>query len=219
VAHEAIELTKRFLGSEGRVNYDGEAFQAADFPALGVDVPVYHAALGEANRRVVARLCDGWIPHNVPFPDLREQFDYVAEHARAADRDPDGITVAPYVPAAVADDPDEACDAIRSHVAYYVGNGKGYERAVAGRFPDETAEVAAYWRGDGRERDREAATGAVTDEMVAALGVAGAPEDAREQLREVAAIDVVDRPLVSVPQNASPKLSERTVKELSPERL
>jgi alkanesulfonate monooxygenase SsuD/methylene tetrahydromethanopterin reductase-like flavin-dependent oxidoreductase (luciferase family) len=219
VAHEAIELTKAFLAGEGRVNYDGESFSAADFPALDHEVPVYHAALGDANRRVVARLCDGWIPHNVPFPDLDEGFDYIAERAAEAGRDPDDIVVAPYVPAAVSDDADEARDAVRSHIAYYVGNGKGYERAVAERFPDEASEIAAHWRGDGRERDREAAAGAVTDEMVAALGVAGTPEEAREGLRAVAAMDVIDRPLVAVPQNASPTLSERTVAELAPDRL
>jgi alkanesulfonate monooxygenase SsuD/methylene tetrahydromethanopterin reductase-like flavin-dependent oxidoreductase (luciferase family) len=216
-AHEAIELTKAFLGSSGRVEYEGEAFSVADFPALGADVPVYHAALGKVNRRVVARLCDGWLPHNVPFPDLPEAFDYIADHAEEADRDPDDIVVAPYVPSAAAEDPADARDEIRSHVAYYVGNGEGYRRAVAERFPGEAAEVAAYWRGDGRERDRSAAAEAVTDEMVEALGVAGTVDEVREQFAEIEAMDVVDRPLVSVPQNASSALAERTMEALAPD--
>jgi alkanesulfonate monooxygenase SsuD/methylene tetrahydromethanopterin reductase-like flavin-dependent oxidoreductase (luciferase family) len=216
-AHETIELTKAFLGSSGRVKYDGQVFEVADFPALGADIPVYHAALGKANRRVVARLCDGWIPHMVPFPDIQDQFEYVEEHADEADRDPDDIVVAPYVPSAVAEDPSEARGEIRSHVAYYVGNGKGYERAVAQRFPEEASEVAAYWRGDGVERDREAAAAAVTDEMVAALGVAGTPAAAREQFREIESIEAVHRPMVSIPQSASPALAERTMAELAPD--
>jgi alkanesulfonate monooxygenase SsuD/methylene tetrahydromethanopterin reductase-like flavin-dependent oxidoreductase (luciferase family) len=218
-AHETIELTKRFLGDGGRVEYDGHVFEVADFPSLDADVPVYHAALGKANRRVVARLADGWMPHNVPFPDLAESFEYVAEHAREAGRDPDDISVAPYVPAAVDDDAAEARDAVRGHLAYYVGSGRGYERAVATRFPDEAAQVAAHWRGDGRERDRAAAKGAVTDEMVEALGVAGTPETAREQLRELLRMEIMDEPLVAIPQNASKEMVDRTVEELSPERL
>lgn len=218
-AHETIELAKRFLGDGGRVEYDGEVFDVADFPSLDVDVPVYHAALGKANRRVVARLADGWMPHNVPFPDLKESFEYVAEHAREAGRDPDDIAVAPYVPAAVADDADEARDAVRGHLAYYVGSGKGYERAVATRFPEEAGEIAAHWRGDGRERDRGAAKGTVTDEMIGALGVAGTPETARDQLRALLEMDAVDEPLIAVPQNASKGMVDRTVEELSPERL
>ena len=213
-AHETIELTKRFLGGDGRVEYDGEAFQVADFPSLGADVPVYHAALGKANRRVVARLCDGWIPHNVPFPDLAESFDYVAHHAREADRDPDDVTVAPYVPACVSDDGSEARRMVREHIAYYVGNGEGYERAVAGRFPDEAERVAERWRSG----ERGEAADAVTDGMVAALGVAGTPDEAREQLRDVAGMDVVDRPLLTIPNSAG-HLAERTLEELAPERF
>jgi alkanesulfonate monooxygenase SsuD/methylene tetrahydromethanopterin reductase-like flavin-dependent oxidoreductase (luciferase family) len=218
-AHETIELTKQFLAGEGRVDYDGEVFHTADFPSLDTEVPVYHAALGKANRRVVARLADGWMPHNVPFPDLEDSFEYVAEHAREAGRDPEEISVSPYVPAAVSDDPDEARDAVRGHIAYYVGSGEGYERAVATRFPDEAGEIAAHWRGDGRERDRGAAKGVVTDEMIEALGVAGTPETARERLGEVLALDVIDEPMIAVPQNASAEMVERTVEELSPERL
>src|SRR6056297_994113 len=179
-AHEAIAIAKRYLSTDDeRVTYDGQIFEVADFPPLGVDVPIYHAALGPANRRVVARLADGWIPHNVPFPDLDDAFAEIEETAREADRDPSQITVAPYVPAAVSEeDPEAARDAIRGHVAYYVGSGEGYRRAVAQRFPDDAATVADHWRGG----DREAATAAVTDEMVEALGVAGSPSAAREQL-------------------------------------
>jgi 5,10-methylenetetrahydromethanopterin reductase len=129
-------------------------FHAADFSSLGADVPIYHAALEAANRRVVARPCDGWIPHNIPFPELSDAFEYIAEHAEENGRNEEEITVAPYVPAAVADDSAVARDAIRGHIAYYVGSGSGYERAVASRFPDEAERVVAEWR-DG---NRSAAT-------------------------------------------------------------
>jgi alkanesulfonate monooxygenase SsuD/methylene tetrahydromethanopterin reductase-like flavin-dependent oxidoreductase (luciferase family) len=210
-AHETIELTKAFLGDGGAVEYDGEVFDVADFPSLGADVPIYHAALGEANRRVVARLCDGWIPHNVPFPDLQNAYEYVEEQMDAADRDAD-VDVAPYVPAAVDDDPEAARDVVRGHVAYYVGNGRGYEEAVAQRFPDGASAVAEAWR-DG---NRGEAAGNVTDEMVEALGVAGTPEQAREQFREIAGIDCVTRPIVTIPSNADDETARRTIEELAP---
>jgi len=210
-AHETIELTKAFLDADGRVEYDGEVFDVQDFPSLDVDVPIYHAALGEANRRVVARLCDGWIPHNVPFPELDDAYAYITDVMAEAGRDA-AIDVAPYVPAAVDDDPSAARDAIRGHVAYYVGNGRGYENAVAERFPDGAAAVADAWR-DG---NREAAAERVTDEMVEALGVAGTPEQAREQFRAVAGIDCVTRPMVTIPSNASDEMAERTIEELAP---
>ena len=212
-SHEVIEVVKAYLSDvDERVAYEGEVISVQDFDTLGRDVPVFHAAMGPANRRVVARLADGWIPHNIPFPNLGDAFDYIADHAREADRDPDDVTVAPYVPAAVSDDdPDAARDAIRGHVAYYVGNGEGYRKAVAERFPDEADAVAGNWR----EGDRDAAKATVTDEMVAGLGVAGTTEQAREQL---AALQdgPVDIPIVTVPRQAA-DLAMETVQALAPE--
>ena len=211
-AHETIELIRRFTRGEGPVDYDGELFEVADFPSLEHEVPVYGAALGPANRRVVGRLCDGWMPHNVPFPELDDAFETVAETAREAGRDPDEITVAPYVPTAVADDEAEARDAVRGHVAYYVGSGEGYERAVASSFPEETERVAGAWR----EGDRGAARAAVTDEMVDALGVAGTPDTAPEALDRLFEETPIDRPILVAPSSA-PKLAMETVEVMAPE--
>ncbi len=211
-AHETIELTREFLAGDGRVDYEGEVFSVQDFPALGVEVPIYHAALGPANCRVVARLADGWLPHLVPYDDLGTAFEPIAEHARAAGRDPAAITVAPYVIAAVDDDPTVARDAVRRHVAYYVGSGAGYRRAVAARFPEAAETIPGAWAAG--ERDR--AAGSVTDEMVDALSVAGTPEAARERLAAIRALPAVDRPILVVPTNAFDALGERTIEALAP---
>ena len=210
--HETTAVTKRYLQETGRVTYDGECFEVADFPALGRDVPVYTAALGPATRRATGRTADGWLPHNVPLSRLATAFETIAEAATEVGRDPDDITTVPYIPCAVAEDPATARDAIRGHVAYYVGNGEGYRRAV-GQVYDAADDVANAWR-DG---DREGAREAVTDEMVADLGVAGTPDQAREQLAELEAMDVVDASLVVVPNGVSQQLKNDTVDALSPE--
>ncbi|MFB6196870.1 MAG: LLM class flavin-dependent oxidoreductase, partial [Halobacteriaceae archaeon] len=124
------------------------------------------------------------------------------------------IDVAPYVPAAVSEDPEVAKATIRGHIAYYVGNGRGYERAVAQRFPDAAAAVASAWR----EGDREGAINRVTDDMVAALGVAGRPNTAREQFQAIADIECVTRPMVTIPTNADDAMVERTIETLAPSR-
>ncbi|MFD1632562.1 LLM class flavin-dependent oxidoreductase [Haloplanus ruber] len=210
--HETAELVAALAGGSGRVDYDGETVSVADVPALDSDVPVYTAALGPAARRATGRVADGWLPHNVPFQNLAEAFETVAATAREAGRDPDSITVAPYVPAVVDDDPAVARDAIRDHLAYYVGSGEGYRRAVATVFPDAAERVAAAWA-DG---DRDAARAAVTAEMVDALGVAGRPETARERFHEVASLGVVDHPIVVIPDGVDDATAERTVAALAP---
>lgn len=210
--HETTELVTEFLRGTGRVSYEGELFEVSDFPALGADVPVYAAALGPANRRATGRTADGWLPHNIPFGTLEEAFETIAETARERGRAPGEIAVAPYIPAAVSDDPAQARAAIRGHVAYYVGSGAGYRRAVAAEFP-AAAEIAAAWQSGNRDAAREQ----VTDEMVAELGVAGRPTEAREQLHAVADLAIVDEPLVVVPNGAPQEMKEQTVRALAPD--
>lgn len=212
--HETTELVREFLQGSDRVSYEGELFEVADFPALETDVPVYTAALGPATRRATGRTAEGWLPHNIPFEDLSDAFETVAETARESGRDPETIDVAPYIPSAVSKDPSRARDVIRGHLAYYVGSGEGYRRAVANRFPDGAEAVAEAWRAGDREQAREE----VTDEMVAALGVAGTPTEAREQFETIASYDVIDEPLVVIPGGTPQEIKELTVETLSPKQ-
>ncbi len=211
--HETTELARAFLRGDDRVEYSGDLFDVADFPALGADVPVYTAALGPANSRATGRTADGWLPHNIPFTDLGDRFETVAEAARDAGRDPDDIAVAPYVPSAVTDDPADAYDLVAGHLAYYVGSGEGYRRAVASAFPEAADEIAEAWRSG----DRDAARAAVSHDMVDALGVAGTPETASEKLAEVAAVDVVDEPIVVLPAGTDEATTEQTVETMAPQ--
>lgn len=210
--HETVELIQRFTRGEGRVNYSGEIFDVADFPALDAEVSVYNAALGEANRRVTGRLCDGWIPHNIPFTHLDETFDSIRAAAEDADRDPGDITVAPYVPTAVSQDPAEARAALRGHIAYYVGSGEGYRRAVGIGFPDEADAIAEAWRGGDRETAREA----VSASMLEALGIAGTEDEARDQLRSLLSDSIIDEPIIVPPASLNHEAVERTVSAVAP---
>ena len=212
--HEVVELVRALTAADGDVAYEGELFSVSGYPSLDRPVPIYNAALGPSNRRATGRLCDGWLPFNVPFPDLGDAFETIADAARAAGRDADDVEVVPWVAAAVSDDGDEARFAIRQNVASYVGNFAAYRNAV-GEHYDEVDRIAARWEAG----DRDAAARAVTDEMVAALGVAGTPEEARAGLREIVDEPVVDVPVISVPRTVDEDAARRTVEELSPSNL
>jgi alkanesulfonate monooxygenase SsuD/methylene tetrahydromethanopterin reductase-like flavin-dependent oxidoreductase (luciferase family) len=211
--HETGEIVRAFTSGDGRVNYDGELFDLADFPAMDADVAVDVAALGSANRRATGRVADGWLPHNIPFSELGDAFETVAETAEAAGRDSDAIRTMPYVPSVVDDDPEAARAAIRGHVAYYVGSGEGYRRAVARRFPEAAEEIAEAWRSG----DRGDARAAVTDEMVADLGIAGTGAQARERLTEVVESAAMDEPIIVVPDSADAETAARTLEALAPD--
>ncbi|MDG5821470.1 LLM class flavin-dependent oxidoreductase [Natronococcus sp. A-GB7] len=211
-AHETIEVIQAILAGDEPVDYDGELISVNGVPPVDRDVPIYHAALGPANRRVVGRLCDGWMPHNIPFSGLENAFETVEETAREADRNPDEITIAPYVPAAVSEDETEAYDAVRGHIAYYAGSADSYRDAIGTVFPNRAERVADAWRNG----DRSEATELVTDEMVHELGVAGTPEAARQRLRDLVSETPVDQPLLTIPEQAADDLAESTMGALAP---
>lgn len=213
--HETIELVKRFTAAGEPFTYEGEVFEGVGADPLDVDVPVYNAALGEANRRATGRLADGWLPYNIPLPAIEGAFETVADAAREAGRDPDDIEVTPWVPAAVSDDPGEALELLRGTLARYIGGFRddAYKNAVAQRFPDAAGTVAELWRAG----DRDAAREAVTDEMVHALGIAGTPRTARDRLEELIGTTTIDTAIVSVPTAADGRVVERTVESLAPD--
>lgn len=213
--HETVELVQAFTRTDDRVSYSGELFEVSGFRSLDRPFPIYNAAIGAANRRATGRLCDGWLPHLVPFSRLEESFETVATAADGADRDPTEITVAPYLPAAVSEDVARARDAVARHVAFYVGSSDSFRRAVAAAFPDEAGTVASLWDNG----EREAAIDEVTDAMLADLSVHGTPAEARTRLQAVLDLDVVDVPLVALPAGVEESLVERTVRELAPRHL
>lgn len=211
--HETAAVLRQVLGGDEPVSYDGELLSVAAVPPLDADVPLYNAGLGPANRRATGRLFDGWLPHNVPLPTLDEAFEVVGDAAQSAGRDPDAISVAPYVPTAVATDDATAREQVRAHLAYYVGSGSGYRRAVATRFPSAATEIADRWAAGEREAARAAVTGAMIDD----LGIAGTPEAARERFRGLAERAIVDEPIVVPAGRPDADRVWRTLEALAPD--
>jgi alkanesulfonate monooxygenase SsuD/methylene tetrahydromethanopterin reductase-like flavin-dependent oxidoreductase (luciferase family) len=214
---ETISFLRELLGESEEISYESDLFEVSGFPPLAVDVPIYSAALGPANRRVTGRVSDGWMPYNVPFGDLEDAFETIGTAARKDGRDPDDIAVVPYVSAVVDDDPEVARDVIRSNIASYIGDfsDDSYKNAVGDDFAEQADHIAEAWR----RGDEDEARAAVSDEMVDALGIAGTPETARETVRAVRDRDLIDELLISVPHPVDPETADRTVRELAPTKL
>ncbi len=213
--HEAIEIVKLLTSGSDSVSYDGEIFSVDDYPAFDEPVPVYNAALGEANRRATGRVADGWLPYVFPISKLDEAFETIARTAREAGRDPADIRVTPQILAAVDDDPEVAKDHVREYVAMYLGGLPNYRHALAEWYPDESKAVGAAWEDGGLD----AAMGVVSDELLFEFGVAGTPDTARDQLRDIVNHDIIDTPILYVPRSVPTDARDRTIKELNPTTL
>lgn len=213
--HEAIEIVKQLTSGSESVSYDGEIFSVDDYPAFDAPVPVYNAALGEANRRATGRVADGWLPYVFPVSKLDEAFETIEQTAEAAGRDPSEIRVTPQILAAVNDDPAVAKDHVREYVAMYLGGLPNYRHALAEWYPEESEAIGAAWNDGGLD----AAMDAVSDDLLYEFGVAGTTETAQAQLRDIIDHPTIDTPILYVPRSVPADARDRTINDLQPSNL
>ena len=108
-----------------------------------------------------------------------EARDRIAAGAARAGRGTAAIEITSLLPASVSSDREAALAAARPGLAFYAGFFPRYNRLIAeSGFPDEAAAVARAWAAG----DAAGAARAVTDEMIAATGIAGTPDECRERL-------------------------------------
>jgi alkanesulfonate monooxygenase SsuD/methylene tetrahydromethanopterin reductase-like flavin-dependent oxidoreductase (luciferase family) len=124
-------------------------------------------------------IADGIILTRSTFATAAQVRERLAEGAKRAGRDPNGIAITSLLPTAVGASRKEALDALRPGLAFYAGFFPRYNRMMAEHgFRDEAAAIAAAWaRGD-----RKAAERAVSDALIDATSVAGTPQQCRERI-------------------------------------
>lgn len=210
---ETIEIVRAIVRNE-RVDYDGEVFSLDDyargFDTVREDVPVFNAALGATNRRLTGEYADGWLPVHVPRREFAEQVSEVEAAARAAGRDADDVTVAPYVVACVDEDAEAARGHVRDLLSFYLGALEYYGHVFTRLgFADAVEAVREAWA-DG---DRAEAARRVPDALLDEVAVAGTPAEGRRRLREYRELGA-DVPVV-YPPPAPRDVVETTVEELA----
>lgn len=85
------------------------------------DIPVYLAALGPKNLRLVGEIADGWLGIFHDPQTAAPTLGAITDAARAAGRDPGAIDICVTVPVSVDDDPQVAADRVRGYAALYLG--------------------------------------------------------------------------------------------------
>lgn len=185
---EVVELDGEFYrlplpGGTGQ----GKALRPTVHP-LRADLPIMLAAEGPRNTALAAEIADGWLP---AFISPRLSDTYAARlregfaHRPASASPAEAFEVCAGVPVALADDVEKAADALRPHLALYVG-GMGsattnFHRGAIEQLGHDTAvaEIVRRWV-DG---DKAGAAAAVPTELVLDVALAGNPAQLREQLR------------------------------------
>jgi F420-dependent oxidoreductase-like protein len=189
---EYIEIVRAALrrevvehhGEHYRIPYDGPGATGLGKPLklmlrpLRAEIPIYLAAIGPKNVALAAEIADGWLPMLV----VPERFDEAFGPSLAGARD--GFEIAAGVNVLVGDDVQALRDALKPHIALYVGGmgakGQNFYNSLVSRYgwEAEAAQIQElYLAGNPR-----AAIAAVPDELVDALALVGPKERIRDRL-------------------------------------
>ncbi len=175
VAHE---------GEHYRIPWDGQGTTGLGKPLklmlrpLRAEIPIYLAALGPKNVALAAEIADGWLPIFV----APERFDDAFGPSLAAA--PPDFEIAATASVFIGDDVAALRDALRPHVALYVGGmgakGRNFYNSLVRRYGwEEEAEQIQELYLAGRQRE---AIAAVPDELVDAVSLIGPTERIAERL-------------------------------------
>jgi len=177
---EAVE----HRGEHYRIPYDGPGATGLGKPLrlmlrpLRADIPIYLAAIGPKNVALATEIADGWLPL---FVDPER---FAAAFGESVAGAPAGFEIAATVSVLVGDDVQALRDALKPHIALYVGGmgskGKNFYNSLVSRYgwEAEAARIQELYLG-GRQRE---AIAAVPDELVDAVSLVGPKERIRNRL-------------------------------------
>ncbi|WP_254522200.1 LLM class flavin-dependent oxidoreductase [Natrinema caseinilyticum] len=212
---ETIDVVEQVLSGE-TVSHDGTSFQLDGFRFRAEQetdgIPVYVGALGASNVRMSGALADGWMPIFVPRPRIEALYEEFAESATQRGRDPETLSVAPNTVAAISEDGTRARQAVRHHIAFYVGAmGDFYHRTLSEAGFERNADaIREAWQESGPEAAAETISDSVIDETT----IAGTPRQAHEQLDSFAETPA-DEIHLFFPRAAGTDLMESTIDHLA----
>ena len=171
-------------GDHYRIPWDGPGATGLGKPLklmlrpLRAEIPIYLAALGPKNVALAAEIADGWLPI---FVDPERFGDAFGPSLAAA---PPDFEIAATASVLVGDDVEALRDALRPHVALYVGGmgakGRNFYNSLVRRYgwEDEAERIQELYLA-GRQRE---AIAAVPDALVDAVALVGPKKRIAERL-------------------------------------
>ena len=194
---ETMEIVRTILRRE-RLTYDGEIFHLGMGLKLIThpvrdSIPIYLATLTPSGIALAGEMADGWLPvffsprHFVS--QIRPQLERGA--ARAA-RPLSELSICVSQPVIVTEDLEAGRDAVRAHMALYIGGmgsrEKNYYNQLFCRygFDAEARHIQDLYLA----RRREEAMAALTPEMIDLVTIIGPVEECRRRLAELEQVGV-----------------------------
>jgi F420-dependent oxidoreductase-like protein len=189
---EYVEIIRMILAGEP-LKYQGKVFRLERgfrlrFPPVRSSIPIFIASLTPKSVAQTAAIADGWMPVMIPLEHLKQEVSAFRQLVREAGRDPRGVIVRSPGAVTVTRDVDNAREASKAHLAFYITNmGDFYrEQLIRLGYEQEVSKVRKAWD----EGGRAAGTAAVPDTLVDSLFLAGPIEACMERLDAQAAAGI-----------------------------
>jgi F420-dependent oxidoreductase-like protein len=197
---EYVSIVRTILARQEAVVHSGEhyqiPYQGADATGLGkplksiihgrADLPIYLAAIGPKNVELAAEIADGWLPIFFSPQHYGSVFQESVEagFAKANGKSLAGFDIAPSVPVALGADVDACRNAIKPHLALYIGGmgakGKNFYYDLVSRYGyDGAADTIQTLFLQGKKLE---AAMAVPDALVDDVALCGPKERIAERL-------------------------------------
>jgi probable F420-dependent oxidoreductase len=181
---ELVPLLRRIWKlHEGPVRHDGRFYAmnltatAEVLPPVRDQIPIYTAGVNRRMIETAGRVSDGLVCH----PTFSSLYVHevvrpaIARGAEKTGRDPGDVEIVGMLLCSVHDDEAVARRELAAQLAFYAAPRAYAPMLEASGFATEAERIRkAFAAGD-----REAMIGAVSDEMIDAIGVAGTPEQVR----------------------------------------
>lgn len=176
-------------------------------------VPIYCACLNEKAVRMVGELADGWVPTFWPYQQFDKGRALLAEGAARTGRDANEVVISPFTTVIPMPNPEDSYQAARGMISFYIGGMGDYYHAMLSRMG--FAENADKVRDLYREKKKEEASAAVSDELMQALVIAGEPEFCRERLADWR-VKGLGMPILGLPTHLGPELCSMYMQLMAP---
>src|SRR5438093_3373113 len=224
---EYIEIVRKIVAREGRVEHGGEHFKLPlpdgegkalklNFHPVRNRIPIFVGAIGRKSVEMAAEICDGWIPI-FSSPDAFESTwgEHIEAGLAKGGRAREELEVSPTVQVAIEGDLDAARAVVKAGLLLYLG-GMGSRKTnfyvdLTHRFGfGEVADTVQSLYLDGK---REEAYEAIPDALADATALIGTEAEVAERLERYV-VAGVDRLIVS-PISAEREQRLHTVERLA----
>ena len=206
---EYVGIIKQLLSGED-VTYHGKFFSLEKFPRLSAqpqEIPIYFGSSAPKMLELAGKVADGVILNSISTPEyVKFARAKITDGARSVGRDPSKIEIAHSVIYAVAEDSQEAIEAAKEDILFYLSYPELDPVIEKSTFGAEVLKIReSYLKGD-----KEAALSLISSEMLDTFSVYGTPGECRERLRKFIGRGIT-LPIIRVSMASREKRQEKAI--------